>query len=423
MPTEILMPALSPTMEEGKLVKWLVAEGDSVAEGDLLAEIDMDKATLEFEATGEGVIGRILVAEGTGGIRVGTPIALLLAPGETASDLGAPATAGPEAATRADARGEAAPAGSSELRAPPGDGAARIPASPLARRIAAERGVDLRGVTGSGPGGRIIRADLDRAVGTEAQASMPPRAAAPDRSGPSSDRTIDTARPHEEVALDTMRSTIAARMSEASRTVPQFTLRRDIRVDALLACRDGINRRRPPRGAPPSLTDFIVKACALALQAVPEANAIWAEDRILRLEPSDLAVAVAVEGGVCTPVLRDAEMRTLSDLSAERAELATQARNGRLAPEAAQGGALAISNLGMFGVESFDAIVTPPQSAILAIGAAHRTPVVDADGAVTTATVMSVSLGVDHRVFDGATGATLLREIAEALEHPLAMLA
>jgi len=416
MPTEILMPALSPTMEEGRLVKWLVAEGDSVAEGDLLAEIDMDKATLEFEATGEGVIGRILVGEGTGGIRVGTPIALLLAPGETASDLGAPATAAPEAATRADARGEAAPAGSSEARAPTGDTGARIPASPLARRIAAERGVDLRRLTGSGPGGRIIRADLDRARARGADAAQ-------ERSAPSTDSAIDTARPHEEVALGTMRSTIAARMSEASRTVPQFTLRRDIRVDALLACRDGINRRRPPRGVPPSLTDFIVKACALALQAVPEANAIWAQDRILRLEASDLAVAVAVEGGVCAPVLRDAEARTLSDLSAERAELATQARNGRLAPEAAQGGALAISNLGMFGVESFDAIVTPPQSAILAIGAARRTPVVEADGVVTTATVMSVSLGVDHRVFDGAAGARLLREIAEALEHPLAMLA
>jgi len=416
MPTEILMPALSPTMEEGRLVKWLVAEGDRVSEGDLLAEIDMDKATLEFEATGEGVIGRILVGEGTGGIKVGAPIALLLAPGETAPAPGPTPAAAPEAATRADARGEAAPAGSSEARAPTGDTGARIPASPLARRIAAERGVDLRGVTGSGPGGRIIRADLDRAPARGADA-------APERSGLATDRTIDTARPHEEVALDPMRSTIAARMSEASRTVPQFTLRRDIRVDALLACRDEINRRRPPRGVPPSLTDFIVKACALALQAVPEANAIWAQDRILRLERSDLVVAVAVEGGVCTPVLRDAETRTLSDLAAERAELATQARAGRLAPEAAQGGALAISNLGMFGVESFDAIVTPPQSAILAVGAAQRTPVVDAAGAVTTATVMSVSLGVDHRVFDGATAASLLREIAEALEHPLAMLA
>src|SRR6056297_564487 len=306
MPTEILMPALSPTMEEGRLVKWLVAEGDRVSEGDLLAEIDMDKATLEFEATGEGVIGRILVGEGTGGIKVGAPIALLLAPGETAPEPGATPAAAPEAARRADARGEAAPAGSSEARAPTGDTDARIPASPLARRVAAERGVDLRGVTGSGPGGRIIRADLDRAPD-----------AAPERSGLATDRTIDTARPHEEVALDPMRSTIAARMSEASRTVPQFTLRRDIRVDALLACRDEINRRRPPRGVPPSLTDFIVKACGLALQAVPEANAIWAQYRILRLERSDLVVAVAVEGGVCTPVLRDAETRTLSDLAAE----------------------------------------------------------------------------------------------------------
>ena len=409
MPTEILMPALSPIMEEGTLARWLVAEGDSVATGDPLAEIETEKATLEFEATGDGTIGRILVGEGTSDVRVGTPIATLLKPGETTLDPGEGAAAGPEAATRTDARGEAAPAGSSETRAPAPPDHARLFASPLARRVAAERGIDLRGLAGSGPQGRIIRADLDRAdapVSDSAHgAECPP---------PPADTSPDAERPDDEAA----RGTIAARVSGAPSTVPQVTLRRDIRVDALLSCRTEINRQR---GAAVEVIDFVVKACALALQTVPEANATWAEDRLLRVTPSD--VAVVVEGATRTPVLHDAEARPLSALSTELAALFACARAGRLSPDGTRGGALAVSDLGMYGVDSFDAIVTPAQSAILAVGAARTAPVVDAEGTCGAATVMSLSLSVDRRVMDSVTGAALLREIAAALEHPVAMLA
>ncbi|MCZ4256488.1 pyruvate dehydrogenase complex dihydrolipoamide acetyltransferase [Sulfitobacter sp. G21635-S1] len=437
MPTEILMPALSPTMEEGTLAKWLVKEGDTVASGDVMCEIETDKATMEFEAVDEGVIGKILVTDGTEGVKVNTPIAVLLEEGESADDIGdTPAPAKAEA-PKEDAPKAAPEAARPETAAAPpapkgGDGN-RIFASPLARRIAADKGLDLSGVTGSGPHGRIVKADVEGLSASDtpkAAASQPaeaaaaaPRAAAP--AGPSADAIAKMyeGRDYEEVKLDGMRRTIAARLTEAKQTVPHFYLRRDIQLDALMAFRAQLNKQLEARGVKLSVNDFIIKACALALQEVPEANAVWAGDKVFKLKPSDVAVAVAIEGGLFTPVLKDAEMKSLSALSAEMKDLATRARDRKLAPHEYQGGSFAISNLGMFGIDNFDAVINPPHGAILAVGAGVKKPVVDAEGQVSVATVMSVTLSVDHRVIDGALGAQLLNAIKANLESPMTMLA
>jgi pyruvate dehydrogenase E2 component (dihydrolipoamide acetyltransferase) len=433
MPTEILMPALSPTMEEGTLAKWLVKEGDEVRSGDVIAEIETDKATMEFEAVDEGVIGKILVAEGTAEVKVNTPIAVLLEEGETAGDIAdAPPATAPK--SQAGAAAEAAPAGGPEQAAPPSpqtsDGT-RIFASPLARRIAEQKGLDLAQISGSGPRGRIVKADVEAATASPAPAPKPTAAAAPQTTtvpvsgGASADAVLKTYadRPHQEIPLDGMRRTIAARLTEAKQTIPHFYLRRDIRLDALMAFRKQLNDQLAARGVKLSVNDFIIKACANALQQVPAANAVWAGDRILQLEPSDVAVAVAIEGGLFTPVLRDAHQKSLSTLSAEMKDLAARARDRKLAPQEYQGGSFAISNLGMFGIENFDAVINPPHGAILAVGAGVKKPVVGADGQVEVATVMSVTLSVDHRVIDGALGADLLRAIVDGLENPLALLA
>ncbi len=429
MPTEILMPALSPTMEEGTLAKWLVKEGDTVSSGDLLAEIETDKATMEFEAVDEGVVGKILVAEGSEGVKVNTPIAVLLEDGESADDIGttsaptaaavAPGAAEPEASAPAEAP-QSAPA----PVAPDGN---RIFSSPLARRIAAQKGIDLSQIKGSGPRGRIVKADVENA---QPQAEAPavasaPAAAAPAPAGPSADAVskMYQDRDYEEVKLDGMRKTIAARLTEAKQTVPHFYLRRDIKLDALLEFRGTLNGQLAERGVKLSVNDFIIKACALALQTVPDANAVWAGDKILKLTPSDVAVAVAIEGGLFTPVLKDAHHKSLSALSAEMKDLAGRARDRKLAPHEYQGGSFAISNLGMFGIDNFDAVINPPHGAILAVGAGVKKPVVGKDGELGVATVMSVTLSVDHRVIDGALGAQLLQAIVDNLENPLAMLA
>jgi len=437
MPTEILMPALSPTMEEGTLAKWLVKEGDTVASGDVMCEIETDKATMEFEAVDEGVIGKILVTDGTEGVKVNTPIAVLLEEGESADDIGdTPAPAKAEA-PKEDAPKSAPEAAKPETAAAPpapkgGDGN-RIFASPLARRIAADKGLDLSGVSGSGPHGRIVKADVEGLSASDtprAAASQPaeaaaaaPKAAAP--AGPSADAIAKMyeGRDYEEVKLDGMRRTIAARLTEAKQTVPHFYLRRDIQLDALMAFRAQLNKQLEARGVKLSVNDFIIKACALALQEVPEANAVWAGDKVFKLKPSDVAVAVAIEGGLFTPVLKDAEMKSLSALSAEMKDLATRARDRKLAPHEYQGGSFAISNLGMFGIDNFDAVINPPHGAILAVGAGVKKPVVDAEGQVSVATVMSVTLSVDHRVIDGALGAQLLNAIKANLESPMTMLA
>ncbi|MCK0143417.1 pyruvate dehydrogenase complex dihydrolipoamide acetyltransferase [Aliiroseovarius sp. F20344] len=431
MAIEILMPALSPTMEEGTLAKWLVKEGDEVASGDLLAEIETDKATMEFEAVDEGIIGKILVAEGSEAVKVNTAIAVLLEEGESAGDIAANAPAEPAAAAAeaAPAAVEAAAPVTAAPAAPAPQAAdgARIFASPLARRIAADKGLDLTQITGSGPKGRIVKADVENATAAPkaapAAASTAAPAAAP--TGPSADMVaaMYQDREYEEIKLDGMRKTIAARLGEAKQTIPHFYLRRDIKLDALLAFRSQLNKQLEARGMKLSVNDFIIKAVALALQQVPEANAVWAGDRVLQMKASDVAVAVAIEGGLFTPVLQDADQKSLSSLSTQMKDLASRARDRKLAPHEYQGGSFAISNLGMFGIDNFDAIVNPPHAGILAVGTGVKKPVVGENGELTVATVMSVTMSVDHRVIDGAVGANLLNAIVDNLENPMAMLA
>ncbi|MFZ1341154.1 MAG: 2-oxo acid dehydrogenase subunit E2, partial [Paracoccaceae bacterium] len=312
----------------------------------------------------------------------------------------------------------------------PGSGGARVFASPLARRIAKEKGVDLASVTGSGPHGRIVKADVEGAKpGAAVAAAAPAAAPAPAKAAMPTAMAAETVlkiyadREFTEVPLDGMRRIIAARLTEAKQTIPHFYLRREVRLDALMAFRAQLNKGLESRGVKLSVNDFIIKACAVALQAVPDANAVWAGDRILKLKPSDVAVAVAVEGGLFTPVLRDAEAKTLSVLSAEMKDLANRAKTKKLAPHEYQGGSFAISNLGMMGIENFDAVINPPHGAILAVGAGVKKPVVLADGSVGVATVMSMTLSVDHRVIDGALGAAFLQVVVDSLENPISMLA
>ncbi len=434
MAIEILMPALSPTMEEGTLAKWLVKEGDRVKSGQILAEIETDKATMEFEAVDEGTIGKILIAEGTAGVKVNTAIAVLIEDGDAAG--AAPVAAKPAAA--AVAAIVTAPVVPAVVTAPVVAAAkpavARVFASPLARRIAAEKGLDLAGVQGSGPHGRIVRADVEGAkaapaAGAPAGVAAPAPAKAAPTSGMPTGMSAETVmkmyadRSFVEVPLDGMRRTIAARLTEAKQTIPHFYLRRSVRLDTLMAFREQLNKGLEARGVKLSVNDFIIKASALALQSVPNANAVWAGDRILRIKQSDVAVAVAIEGGLFTPVLRDADQKSLSKLSAEMKDLAGRAKTKKLAPHEYQGGSFAISNLGMMGIENFDAVINPPHGSILAVGAGIKQPVVMADGSVGVATVMSMTLSVDHRVIDGALGAEFLKAICENLENPMAMLA
>ena len=426
MPIEILMPALSPTMEEGTLSKWLVKEGDTVSSGDLLAEIETDKATMEFEAVDEGVIGKIMVAEGTEGVKVNAVIAALLEDGESAGNISAAAAT--PAVAPAPAAESAAPAAVSPTPAPAAPAAKdgnRVFASPLARRIASDKGVDLTTMTGSGPRGRIVKADVEGASAAPAAVSAAAQTAAAMPTSASEDAVAKmyADREYTEIPLNGMRKTIAARLTEAKQTVPHFYLRRDINLDALLSFRGELNKQLAARDVKLSINDFIIKACALALQSVPDANAVWAGDRVFNLKPSDVAVAVAIEGGLFTPVLKDAEVKSLSALSAEMKDLATRAKDRKLAPHEYQGGSFAISNLGMFGIDNFDAVINPPHGAILAVGAGKKKAIVGPDGDLMVATVMSVTLSVDHRVIDGALGALLLNAIVDNLENPMGMLA
>ena len=453
MAIEILMPALSPTMEEGTLAKWLVKTGDKVKSGQILAEIETDKATMEFEAVDEGVMGALLVAEGTAGVKVNAPIAVLLEDGDVADARPAAAKAAPVAAApvapvamataAAAAPAQAAPAQAAPVKVAPDKVAPvkvageRVFASPLARRLAAEKGLDLTKVQGSGPHGRIVRADIEgaNAAAPGVVAAAPVVVAAAPVAAPAAKTAMPTGmsaetvmkmyadRAYVEVPLDGMRRIIAARLTEAKQTIPHFYLRREVRLDALMAFREQLNKGLESRGIKLSVNDFIIKACAHALQAVPDANAVWAGDRILKLKPSDVAVAVAVEGGLFTPVLRDADKKSLSALSAEMKDLAGRAKTKKLAPHEYQGGSFAISNLGMMGIENFDAVINPPHGAILAVGAGLKKPVVLKDGTLGVATVMSMTLSVDHRVIDGALGAEFLKVLVEALENPIAMLA
>ena len=438
MPIEILMPALSPTMEEGTLAKWLVKEGDTVSSGDIIAEIETDKATMEFEAVDEGTIGTIIVPEGSEGVKVNALIAVLLEDGEEASDAVPSSASADDAGDKAAATAVSAePATPTAERsatpapaAPAASDGTRIFASPLARRIAADQGLELSALQGSGPHGRIVKADV-LAVGDAPAKPAPTAGPAVSAATPAPAPSVSadaiakiyTNRDFTEIPLDGMRKTIAARLTEAKQTIPHFYLRRDIKIDNLLSFRGQLNKQLEARGVKLSVNDFIIKACALALQTVPAANAVWAGDRVLQLTPSDVAVAVAIEGGLFTPVLKDAEQKSLSTLSAEMKDLATRARSKKLAPHEYQGGSFAISNLGMFGIDNFDAVINPPHGAILAVGAGVKKPVIDEDGQVSVATVMSVTLSVDHRVIDGALGAELLQAIVDNLENPMGMLA
>lgn len=432
MATEILMPALSPTMEEGTLAKWLVKEGETVQSGDLLAEIETDKATMEFEAVDEGVVGKLLIAEGTENVAVNTAIAVLLEEGEDLSDATVSQTATAPAAPNTD---PAAPQSSpvpASAPSPTGTPAARpngvkgtrVFASPLARRIAADKGLDLASIQGSGPHGRIVKSDVEGV--TQATVSVMATAPAETRA-PTVDseatKSMYADREYEELPLNGMRRIIAQRLTEAKQSIPHFYLRRDIKLDKLLSLRAEVNAGLEKSGVKLSVNDFIIKACAKALQDVPNANSVWAGDRILRLAPSDVAVAVAVEDGLFTPVIRDSHQKSLSSISSEMKDLAGRAKSKKLAPQEYQGGSFAISNLGMFGIDNFDAVINPPHGSILAVGAGKKRPVVDGNGDLAVATVMSVTLSVDHRVIDGALGADFLTSIVGYLENPLTILA
>ena len=421
MALEILMPALSPTMEEGTLTKWLVAEGDFIRSGDLLAEIETDKAIMEFEAVDEGIIGKLLVPEGTSNVKVNSAIALLLEDGDAAD-----ATASPAAVATPTIVPPLSIVPLSQKLVESTKSGPRIFSSPLARRIAKDKGLDLNKITGSGPKGRIVKADLSGKSLTDfltpavtAQLSS----AQPALLDASSIEAIYKGRTYETIALDGMRKIIATRLTEAKQTIPHFYLRRDIQLDELLIARSKINKQLGKRGIKVSVNDFIIKACALALQAVPTANSIWAGDRILQMTASDVAVAVAIEGGLFTPVLQDAQDKSLSQLATEMKDLAERARSRKLAPHEYQGGSFAISNLGMMGVDNFDAVINPPHGAILAVGAGKKKPVALEDGSLGVATVMSVTMSVDHRVIDGALGAELLQEIVNNLENPFCLFA
>ena len=427
MSVNILMPALSPTMEEGTLAKWLVKEGDRIQSGDLIAEIETDKATMEFEAVDEGIIGKLLVTEGSEGVKVNSPIAIILDDGE---DL--------EVQEKKDITLQVEPKEQTVISAAPLEtknpltgvaqtSSLRIFATPLARRLAKENGVDLGSINGSGPHGRIVKNDILNIkacspIAIQETLADPVLLTNTVQASGSSVKNLYADREFKEIPLNSMRKTVATRLTEAKQNIPHFYLRKEIKIDELLQVRSRLNAHLAERNNKLSINDFIIKSCALALQSVPMANAVWAEDKILQLKPSDIAVAVSVEDGLFTPIIRDADEKSLSNLSKEMKELAEKARSKKLMPSEYQGGSFSISNLGMFGVDDFDAVINPPHGAILAVGRGLKKPIVNDDDTISVANVMSLTLSVDHRVIDGALGADLLQSIAKYLEDPVLML-
>jgi pyruvate dehydrogenase E2 component (dihydrolipoamide acetyltransferase) len=435
MPIDILMPALSPTMEEGTLAKWHVKVGDQVKSGDVIAEIETDKATMEVEAVDEGAVQEILVPEGTEGVKVNAPIARLSGEGEAAAPApkaeAAPAPAKADAKPAPEARAEPAPA-PAQAAAPsvrPADGA-RILASPLARRIAGQKGLDLASLTGSGPHGRIIKADVENAQPGQAKAAP---AAAPAgqpqaASAPAAPRQVQSLEQmgiapgsYDLIPLDGMRKTVARRMTESARDVPHFPLTIDLEIDALLAARAKINAMLEKSGGKVSVNDMVIKAAAVALMQVPEANASYSPEGIAMHHHADIAMAVAVPGGLITPIIRSAETKGLAQIAKEAKDLAERARTKKLKPEEFQGGTFSISNLGMFGIKAFSSIINEPQGAILSVGAGEKRPVVRGNE-LAVATVMTVTLTCDHRVVDGATGARWLAAFKPLIEDPITMI-
>ena len=424
MPIAIKMPALSPTMEEGTLTKWLVKVGDKVAAGDIMAEIETDKATMEFEAVDEGTIADISVPEGTEGVKVGTVIATLAEEGEDPKSVKptgggearapAPAQAAPPAPAPTAAPAQvSAPTSAPAMAkaAPSGD---RIVASPLAKRIAAEKGIDLTGVSGSGPHGRIVKADVERAKPGAAPAAAPVQApAATAQSGEI---------PHEVEKLSQMRKTIARRLTESKQTIPHIYLTVDINLDKLLKLRAEINDALASQGVKVSVNDMLIKALAKALLAVPVCNVQFAGDNLLKFSRADISVAVSIPGGLITPIVVDAGTKTISAISTEMKDLAERAREHKLQPHEYQGGTASLSNMGMFGIKQFEAVINPPQGMIMAIGAGEKRPYVINDS-LQIATVMSATGSFDHRAIDGADGARLMQAFKRLVENPLGMLA
>lgn len=422
MPIELKMPALSPTMEEGTLARWLVKEGDSVSSGDLIAEIETDKATMEFEAVDEGVISQILVAEGTDGVKVGTVIAMI----QGEDDGAAPAKVAPTPPTTAKAEApvvappptpDAAPAPAAPAKVA-GD---RIKASPLAKRIAADKGVDLAGLTGTGPNGRIVKADVEGAQ--PGAATTAPAASAEAPVTPAAPAAVpDFGIPHEVVKLGNMRKTIARRLTQSMQEAPHIYLTVDIRLDALLKLRGELNASLESRGVKLSVNDMLIKALALALIQVPKCNVSFAGDNMLQYSRADISVAVSIPTGLITPIIVDAANKSLSTISTEMSALAAKAKDGKLQPHEYQGGTASISNMGMMGIKHFTAVINPPQAMIMAIGAGEKRPYV-VDDALSIATVMSATGSFDHRAIDGADGAELMKVFKELVEKPLGLVA
>ena len=446
MSIEIKMPALSPTMEEGTLAKWLVKEGDTVKSGDIMAEIETDKATMEFEAVDEGTIAKILIAEGTDGVKVGAVIAILAEEGEDAASVSAPTKSetpqpaakeseakpnpadpnktGSEAkpvertVTQAEDHGRPADAGAS-------DKGGRVKASPLARRIAADKGIDLSGLSGSGPNGRIVKADVEGAkpgaAPAAAKADAAPTAAAPASVAAPKPAAVPDI-PHEATKLSNMRKTIARRLTESKQTVPHIYLTVDIQLDALLKLRGELNASLESRGVKLSVNDMLVKALAQALIAVPKCNVMFTPDQLISFKRADISVAVSTPSGLITPIVVGADTKSLSAISTEVKDLAARAKENKLRPEEFQGGTASISNMGMFGIKQFEAVINPPQGMIMAIGAGEKRPYI-VNGELAVATVMSATGSFDHRAIDGADGAELMKVFKDLVERPLGMLA
>jgi len=423
MATNILMPALSPTMTEGNLARWLKQEGERIKAGDVIAEIETDKATMEVEAVDEGILGRILVPAGTQGVKVNDVIAVLVEAGEAVPAAGA----APKAAPAAAPAPVAAPVATAPATIAPAPASGdRVFASPLARRMAAQAGVDITKIAGSGPNGRIVKADVDAAlsrgpapVAIPAPAAAPAPAVAPRPAAP-----VAITAPHTAVPNSSMRKVIARRLAESKATIPHFYVSTDVEIDALLKIRADLNARSPKDGPGAyklSVNDLVIKATAVTLRRFPNVNAMWTEDAILQLHDVDISVAVSIPDGLITPIVKNADIKGLAAISNEMKDLAARAKTGKLKPEEFQGGGFSISNMGMYGVRDFAAIINPPQAGILAVSAGEQRPVVK-NGALAIATVMTLTLSVDHRVIDGALAAEFLQALKRNIEDPLSLM-
>jgi pyruvate dehydrogenase E2 component (dihydrolipoamide acetyltransferase) len=424
MATNILMPALSPTMTEGNLARWLKQEGDRIKAGDVIAEIETDKATMEVEAVDEGILGRILVPAGTQGVKVNDVIAVLVEAGEAVPAAGAaPKAAAAPAATPAPVAAPVAAAPAPVAAPASGD---RVFASPLARRMAAQAGVDISKIAGSGPNGRIVKADVDAALSrgpAPASAAAPAAAPAP-IAAPRPAAPVAITAPHTAVPNSSMRKVIARRLAESKATIPHFYVSTDVEIDALLKIRADLNARSPKDGPGAyklSVNDLVIKATAVTLRRFPNVNSMWTEDAILQLHDVDISVAVSIPDGLITPIVKGADIKGLAAISNEMKDLAARAKSGKLKPEEFQGGGFSISNMGMYGVRDFAAIINPPQAGILAVSAGEQRPVVK-NGALAIATVMTLTLSVDHRVIDGALAAEFLQALKRNIEDPLSLM-